>query len=326
MSLKGTVLRTGANLLPEIYRPPGGVLLPYAHIVADTAPIHVKHLYSVPCAARFESHLEYLLKHCTPLRIEELEGLPYRQSLVRKFILSFDDGMQEVYENVVPLLRKTGLPAIFFVNSATLDNKRLMWRHKVSLLIERLRTERHSASLLSGLGDGDWQAKLLGLRYADAAVLDTVAGLVGVDFEDYLHSRRPYLTTSEVVELARNGFAIGAHSDNHPHFDELTPQEQVTEIERSVVFLRGLGLPCRLFAFPFHDRGVPISVFKYIQKLGVNLSFGTSEGCRDSVPFSFQRFSFDARCAGFSFAQILKEQLAKNIGRRLTGTELIVRR
>ena len=70
-------------------------------------------------------------------------------------------------------------------------------------------------------------------------------------------------------------FEIGAHSDSHPHFQQLTVEEQKNEIATSVKFVRALGVPCHCFAFPFDDRGVPATVFEYQTELGIALSFGT---------------------------------------------------
>ena len=52
--------------------------------------------------------------------------------------LSFDDGLREIANEIAPLCRQVGVPATFFVNSASLDNRFLCFRNKASLLIEKL--------------------------------------------------------------------------------------------------------------------------------------------------------------------------------------------
>ena len=329
MALKSTALRICGSLMPDLYRPPAGVLFPFGHIVSDLAPPHVRHLYAVPTTAKFRSDIDYLCRQCRPLQIAELEGLPrIRQSKTsaRSFILSFDDGMREVYEVIAPILGDKGLPAIIFLNSATIDNRRLMWRHKVSLLIERSKQRPgRFPPHLSGRPGTTLQAKLNALRYADEGLIDEVAKFFELDFDDYLRSARPYLTSDQILALAHDGFEFGAHSKSHPYFHEMAVEDQEKQVLASVQFIRSLGLPCRYFAFPFHDEGVSASLFRYMTDLNLVLSFGTSEARVDSIAFSFQRFALDGENANASLRDMLKRLSAKSCLRSLTRTETIRR-
>ena len=135
-----SVLRPGSRLVSDLYRPPAGVLFPNAHVVADTTPRHVRYLYAVRSIANFQADLDFLCRNYRPLAMSELDELPRRrgsQASARAFVLSFDDGMREVYDVIAPMLRAKGVPAMFFINSATIDNRQLMWRNKLSLLVEQ---------------------------------------------------------------------------------------------------------------------------------------------------------------------------------------------
>lgn len=315
-------------MLPNLYRPPAGALLPFSHLVSDAAPPHVSHLYTVPRVAKFKLDLDFLCRKCRPLQISELAQLPLRRdcnSCADTFILSFDDGMREVYDVIAPMLREKGIPAIFFVNSATIDNKQLMWRHKISLIIDRCKEPGLVPPQINIRPGERLEAKLKALRFADERIIDQMARFLEVDFDDYLRRAQPYLTTDQILELYRDGFAIGAHTHNHPYLHELPLEDQKKEISRGVEFIRVLGLPCRHFAFPFHDNGVPVSLFRYMTDLDLNLSFGTSEARVDSVPFSLQRFRLDGPHANSSIRAILRQLSVKSIVRRLSGTEVIRR-
>jgi peptidoglycan/xylan/chitin deacetylase (PgdA/CDA1 family) len=329
MALKNTALKLCASLMPDLYRPPAGVLLPFGHIVSDIAPPHVRNLYAVPSTAKFKSDLEFLCRLCRPLQIaelERLESLRHNRASARSFILSFDDGMREVYDVIAPILRGMGIPAVLFLNSSTIDNKRLMWRHKVSLVIERSKQQpRRFPPQLNGRPGGTLRAKLSALRFADEGLIDEIAQFFEVDFEEYLRSTKPYLTSDQILTLARDGFEFGAHSESHPYFHEMGVEAQQEQILASVQFVRSLGLPCRYFAFPFHDGGIPASLFRYMKDLNLVLSFGTSEARVDSVAFSFQRFALDGENASASFRDILKGLSAKSFVRSLTRTETIGR-
>ena len=316
------------KLMPDLYRPPAGVLFPYAHIVSDIAPPHVRHLYAVPSVTKFKSDIDFLCRRYQALQLSDLGGI--RQHRDKRpacsFVLSFDDGMREVYDIIAPILREKGIPALFFLNASTIDNKRLMWRHKVSLLVER--SQQQPGQIPSGLNVRPGEslcAKLKALRFADEHILDDLARFFEVDFEEYLSSARPYLTTGQVLKLARDGFEFGAHSGTHPYFNELAVEDQKDQISRSVQFIRALGLPCRYFAFPFDDNGVPASLFRYMMDLDLVLSFGTSEARVDSIGFSFQRFGLDAENASLTVERLLNQLSAKSLAHRLSGTEVIRR-
>lgn len=329
MTWKRTVLRVGGSLIADLYRPPAGVLFPCGHTVGDIAPLHVRHLYRIPGIAKFKSDIDFLCRRYQPLQLSELERilfLHHKKGSAQYFVLSFDDGMREVYDVIAPILREKGIPALFFLNSTTIDNKRLLWRHKVSLLIARAQQEGGRIPPQLSVGRGkSLCTKLLALRFADERILDDIARFFELDFSEYLRGSQPYLTTGQVLELARAGFEFGAHSASHPYFNEIPVEDQKEQISGSVRFIRALGLPCRYFAFPFHDNGVPTSVFKYMRELDLVLSFGTSDARLDSVPFSFQRFALDAENTDSSVPDVLKQLSAKSFVRRLCRTEVIRR-
>ena len=322
-------LRFAGSLMPDLYGPPAAVLFPFGHIVCDVAPPHVRNLYAVPTVAKFKSDIDDLCRTSRPLKLEELGDLPrarHGKTSERRFLLSFDDGMREVYEVIAPILREKGLPAVLFLNSATIDNKRLMWRHKISLVMEQ--AKQNPGRIPPQLGDRpekSLQAKLNALRYSDGSLIDELAAFFEIDFEDYLRRQRPYLTTEEVKDLARWGFEIGAHSASHPYFCELGSADQEKEVSACVDFIRSLGLPCRCFAFPFHDDGVSVSLFQYMSGQNLDLSFGTSEARVDSIAFSFQRFALDGGHAQISLRSTLNQLSAKSLLRMVTGTRTILR-
>src|SRR5580658_38419 len=229
MTLKRAALRGCAALLPNFYRPPAGVLFAAGHIVSESAPPHVEHLLTVPTIHKFQSDLDFLSQRYRPLQLSELNQLrrhPHTKASPHSFLLSFDDGLREAYDIIAPTLLQKGLPAIFFINSATIDNKQLMWRHKISLLIERSKQQPGRTPPEVNLRPGEsLQAKLYMMR-SDDPILDDIARFLDVDFDEYLRRFKPYLTANEVLELSHMGFEVGAHSHSHPYFCEIAVDDQ----------------------------------------------------------------------------------------------------
>jgi len=329
MVLKRMILTLCGKVVGNVYQPPGGILFPSCHIVSDITPSHVRCLYRVPTIDKFRSDLDLLTQKYEPLPLSELQQIgrcSQNKRNAQYFVLSFDDGMREAYDIIAPILREKGLQAIFFLNSATVDNKLLMWRHKIGLLIACAEGgQARFSPELRNIPGNSVRDKLLRLRFSEEGVLDEVAKCFGVDFNDYLHTDRPYLTSAQVLELAHAGFEFGAHSDTHPSFVEIPVKDQKEQISKSVDFIRDLGLPCHYFAFPFNDNGVSNCVFEHLKRVGVVLSFGTSDARLDSIPFSFQRFFLDADNSDLTIPELLNELSAKTALRHLSGTEVISR-
>jgi len=114
-------------------------LLPYHHTVSDRELLHIKHLYAFKSISQFKSDLDYLLKNFVPISPEQLVEKVNRDEQKRDntFLLTFDDGLRECEEIIAPILKEKGVPAIFFINPAFIDNKELFYRFKISLVIEK---------------------------------------------------------------------------------------------------------------------------------------------------------------------------------------------
>ncbi len=233
----------------------------FLHGVGEERP-HVKHLYATQSAAGFRRVLSQLLRCLRPL--EDLSPGALAGACSGRFVLTFDDGLRSTYEQVVPLLEREGVPAIFFVNPDFMEGRGHFYRFQASLLCERLKTAAASARkeagrLLAARGypHADVSAAVLAVRYADRAVHGEVAEAIGLDMEAYFARERPYMTTAEAADLIGRGFHLGAHSCDHPYYPDLSLEEQVDQTVGSIRRVRGaFDLPYRYFAFPFSDLGV----------------------------------------------------------------------
>ncbi len=189
--------------------------LPFYHSVQDGAPIpHLQHLYKLRTVSQFESDLDFLLEYYRPVDLPELIDMvkEKRPSQTATFFLSFDDGLREVYDIVAPILKRKGVPATFFLNSAFVDNKDLFFRYKASILVDRIKKTRPSEALIKQLGAcletpvlsvNEICKSILGVSYQQQKILDDIAPLLEVDFADYLKTREPYLKTAQINQLLK---------------------------------------------------------------------------------------------------------------------------
>jgi peptidoglycan/xylan/chitin deacetylase (PgdA/CDA1 family) len=284
------------------------LFLPFYHTVSDRPLPHISNLYPLRTVKQFREDLDYLLRYYQPLGLEELLHLAQNGIQPKKpaFFISFDDGLSEVYDVIAPILSEKGIPAAFFINPAFVDNKDLFYRYKASLLIEQIKLhppgkaeedQIHALFKEQDLQITSLPEAILHVGYTQRSILDELAKLLEIDFREYLNKEKPYMDRRQLGALLQSGFTIGAHSWDHPLYEELSIEDQLQQTGRSMDFLQSnFPQKYRAFAFPFTDHGVSTAFFKRVYMLGnplLDLSFGTAGLKKDSFPLHLQRFPME---------------------------------
>lgn len=322
----------GASILPtSLLQKVSGqqLILPFYHAIADDPMPHIRHLYPVKGVEAFIQDLDFLLKHYTPIDYDAFRVLAQTGEQPKKpsFLLSFDDGLREFYDVIVPILLQKGVPAICFLNSGFIDNKDMFYRYKASLLIEELGQNPDLNERLKEVFDGSKTntEHLLAITYQNKELLDEVSGLIGYRFSDFLSSRSPYLTNEQIRCLQQQGFHFGAHSIDHPLFQYLDLPEQVRQIELSIKMIcNTYDVDYKIFSFPFTDYRVSAEFFRRIQAGGIaDHTFGCAGLKMDTAPHHFQRIPFEM--ANLSARQILNSELIYYLLKLPLGKNMIRR-
>ncbi len=310
---------------------PTNPVIVYYHIVTDDDSLHVKHLYRYKAVRQFKADLDFLLKTYTAVSLADLLETERggRDLPERSFLLTFDDGFREMHDIVAPLLLEKGIPAVFFVSSAFVDNKELCYQHKASLLAERIRdgispeadAEIKGLLLKTGFQPSERPKDVLKVDYARKAALDGIADILCVDFQEYLRKERPYLTSAQIGRLIGQGFSIGAHSIDHPHYAALSLSEQLEQTLESVKRIREqFGVKEGSFAFPHNDVGVSSEFFESVRKSGlVDITFGTGGMADGRFRMHRQRTSLEN--PSLSAKELLAWQYLRKVYKRFCGRE-----
>ena len=280
-------------------------LIAYYHVVSDEHLPHIKHLYPIRGIEQFRSDIDTFLRLYKPITLHELltsirGGQPLAPD---SFLLTFDDGFREIYEIIAPILLKKGVPASFFLATAFLDNLEMAHHNKISLLLDHLAglktpiPAEQIGDILSayGIENSNVQTALLSIDYRRREAVDKIAVILDFDFNSYLSSARPFLTSTEVRWLINKGFTIGAHSIDHPKYSALSLDDQLYQTRASTRLLRErFSLTYGAFAFPHGDKDVKARFFEEMFAEGdVDVSFGTGGMLKDAHPRHFQRFSME---------------------------------
>jgi peptidoglycan/xylan/chitin deacetylase (PgdA/CDA1 family) len=298
-------------------------------MVNDSEVPHVKHLYTYRGEAAFKRDIDVLLGRFRPISLEELIAhLLSNSELPRDaFLLTFDDGFREMHDVVAPILLEKGVPATFFITTGCIDNQNLAHHNKLSLLLEHIFKSENAAlnekvslwlSRQGILGD-DLKLRVLSIDYHQGHLAEELAAVCEYDFEEYLATRKPYLTSEQIWWLLKQGFTIGSHSIDHPLYATLSVEEQLYQTRESLRFLEErFQLPYRAFAFPHSDACVKLDFFRVLFGEGsLDVAFGTGGMLRHFFSRNLQRFTMEKTL--LPAESILAKQYARVVYRTLTS-------
>jgi peptidoglycan/xylan/chitin deacetylase (PgdA/CDA1 family) len=259
----------------------GNLVAPFYHIISDSKPAHIKHLYPIISIKQFEQDLDFLIRNFYPVDLNELVKIDFR---IKKFpkpplFLSFDDGFREVATIIAPILLSKGVPATFFVNPSFVGNNDMLFRCKISIIVDRIislgSSFRPTPFFIDRFNQAAYKTKtligkILDLGYGDSEIISGIARELEVDFNEYLIKNKPYLNLEELKKMAETGFSIGAHSMDHPLLSEITVEQQISQMLKSINWVqKNIPNQPKAFAFPFTDFGVSKEFYS-----NVNGNFG----------------------------------------------------
>lgn len=324
------------SLLPTpllIQAAPSTTLLPYHHLVSDNEVLHIKHLYPYKNVQQFTADLDCLLKHLQPVSAETIKDafLSGKKLPAKSFLLSFDDGFREVYDVIAPILQRKGVPAIFFINPAFVDNKELFYRCKISLVIEQLLQKKNDralvqkcAAIVAGTSPGSYEnviAAVKKITNLNKQLLDELAAVLNISFTDYLEKEQPFLTTQQLTALSKMGFTIGAHSWDHPYYHLIADADKIDQTIRSANYVaEKFNQPTVTFSFPHSDAELKQSFFtELISQSNIDLLFGIQNQKEEQLNNMLHRFNAERpalpmskQLNGVLLLMVLQKLLNKN--------------
>jgi peptidoglycan/xylan/chitin deacetylase (PgdA/CDA1 family) len=283
------------------------MILPYHRVLERADPLAPEELD----AATFDAHMALLVRYCRVLPLGEALSRLRDGSLPRAAVaVTFDDGYRDNFTTALPILKRHGVPATFFIATGYLG-RGPVWN---DLVLEAVR----------GMGEGELDlGRLLGERVRVDGIgqrrqllqrlvarlkylppeerrrqAEALAVQVGVRLD------RPSMMSSEEVRaMHAAGMGIGAHSVDHPILSTLDDAELTREIRDSRDTLQEIvSAPVDLFAYP---NGIPGRDFgerekAAVRRLGFRAALASSWGVvtRRTDPYALPRCKPWDRTAG----------------------------
>jgi peptidoglycan/xylan/chitin deacetylase (PgdA/CDA1 family) len=239
-------------------------ILIFHRVLASPDPLFPEELD----AARFDAICRWLARwfHVVPLA-DAVRRLDAGSLPSRALAITFDDGYADNHDIAMPILRRHGLSATFFVSTGFLDGGR-MWNDTI---IEAVRSSRLEVMDLSkspvpseSVPDEPLRLPLGDLRQRRQAIEILIGKakymLPGdrrqwtTDVARALKAALPddlMMRTEQVQGLHRAGMTIGGHTVSHPILATLEPEAVRREIEAGRQGLEAaIQAPVTLFAYP----------------------------------------------------------------------------
>lgn len=303
------VLRVRAAL-----RLPLLTVLTYHHVEdpAADSPFDPGVADAVP--GQFQRHMELVARYGTALTIDQLIRIVCEGERPPKnpVLITFDDGYRSCLEIATPILRKVGIPATFFVATRYIEERRLFWWERVTVLLDRARKAglRGEVALptyslrFSLHGGGGAKAAAKATAEATAAITRFIKDTHGLDIERFLgelatacrtewtlaEERRLadqlIMTWDEVRALAAAGMDVESHTRSHRVLQTVPFPELSDELLGSRLELeRQLGRPVRALAYPV---GRPITdrpgLHSAVRDAGYRVAFSNATGSNFMLP------------------------------------------
>jgi peptidoglycan/xylan/chitin deacetylase (PgdA/CDA1 family) len=206
----------------------------------------------------------------------------------RAACITFDDGYADNADVALPILRKHGVHATFFVASSFLNGGR-MWNDTV---IELVRRAPGRILDLSSIGMGEFEIEnipqrrlvidnlLAELKYmpleSRQSKVDTLCKVIPVALP-----RNLMMTSDQVRAMHQAGMEIGAHTANHPILASMSNSAARAEILLGKEALEDIiRAPVRLFAYPNGKPGQDylLDHVRTVRDLGFNAAVSTAHG------------------------------------------------
>jgi peptidoglycan/xylan/chitin deacetylase (PgdA/CDA1 family) len=248
----------------------------------------------------FEQHILFLKRYCTFVRPDQLARA--RGTLGRRAVLlTFDDGFRNNAEVAVPILRRYGVPAVFFISSRHCTPRRYLWFSYLRMLeawfpgsgvtLNGSFIDLHGAQRSAGITE--LTSRLLALKphphamYAaihaqlPAAESFVSAGVLADEFAG--------MTIEQVHELGNDPlFTVGAHTADHPFLTRCDAEEADRQILENKSWLeRVTGKSCDLFAYPLAD--FDSNILRQCRRVGFQQAFSVAQESDSHPQFAIRR-------------------------------------
>lgn len=225
--------------------------------------------------SNFRSQLDFFKKKFPVISpsdfVESINNKP-----AKGIVLTFDDGLKDHYENVLPELQKRKMWGYFFIPTNILNTKKVLPVHKIHFLIGKCPSKIILNKALKEIDNKmldknviklfdkeiykdqdnnktEYLFKRLFNYYLKSQFRDKILdSIFSQYFDEEEIFKSLYLTRKEIQELSKLGNIIGSHGVNHKVLSKLSYKEQDREIYNSFYDLdKIIDIKIKSFCYPY---------------------------------------------------------------------------
>lgn len=231
----------------------------------------------------FERQMRFIERHYQVLPLSEAFDLLQAGKPVHRVIsVTFDDGFDDLYSNMFPIVKKYGICPTIFLATDLIGTDDTLWTEKIvhavkSSIGKTLQLE-HINQGAPILIDVDSQSRVISqaLRFTKdisfaerTQFVDALFDRLGYEYK--AHKESQFLSWDKVQEMADWGVEFGSHTCQHAVLSSLDYEAQRHELEASKKEIeQRLSRPCRNLAYPY---GGPTSVNETTERVLGELSY-----------------------------------------------------
>jgi peptidoglycan/xylan/chitin deacetylase (PgdA/CDA1 family) len=195
--------------------------------------------------ADFDQQMAMLARYFTPVSIDQVVAARHGAQLPpNAAIVTFDDGYRDNYQNAVPILKRHGMSAVFFVSTDYVTERRMFWWEIIRIVVRRctrreITLQYPFASAFPLTSDAERSAAIKGVvRIVKSSYgmdlprfmedLYRGCGAAWTPEEDRREADRSILNWDEVRAIKEAGMDVQSHTRSHRVLATL-PDEAVNE-------------------------------------------------------------------------------------------------
>lgn len=279
------------------------VIFNYHRIRDNNKPINFDETVFGPDARRFKKEMEWIKKETRILSEEELINIVYYKKTIKQIcsLVTFDDGYVDNFELAYPILKEMKIPAIFFIPTHHLLERKVGWWDVVAYLLKQ--TSLHAFTFQNKkhvITDPSILIKqfILELKSTDADKIDdyllNLSIALEVPFPDINLQSAELMTCEQIKILSQNGMTIGSHSHDHSILSKQDSAHLKLQLHKSVQILESvLNKKINSIAYPVggyeHFNDITKSVSRDVGfKLGFSYLTGVNN-CGEIDAFNIKR-------------------------------------
>ena len=233
------------------------------HDIADRESAFTNGLGVTITRRAFEAALKFLTRYYTPVSLQDvIAGTDGRGLPARPVLVTFDDAYASVGEFGAALCFQYGVPAVFFVNGACLDNRQLALDNLICYVANIRGLGAVKSAAIAAVGRDDFE--LCSLKQVFSRLLPTMSlsakaafrraltAATKRDERDLAAEAGLHISTQQLCSLKTFNIEIGNHTYSHTHCRSLSLGDFAHEVDRNKAILETIsGSRVRSFSVPY---------------------------------------------------------------------------